>query len=193
MQKPEGYESTQAFTGDFETLEPGGYVCRIRQATESQTSGGSPLLIVLFDIDEGPHKGYYQRTFDRKKASGQDAKWTGTYRQLTEGKSLPFFKGMIAGIESSNNGYKWDWKEAALKGKVFGGVFGEEEYRKNNGDIGVSVKCTQIRSVEAIRKGIEIPKRRTVKDDGYKPTPAETDSTGTGFYVLNEDDADLPF
>jgi hypothetical protein len=55
------------------------------------------------------------------------------------------------------------------------------------------VKCTQIRSVEAIRKGIEIPKRRTVKDDGYKPTPAETDSTGTGFYVLNEDDADLPF
>lgn len=31
-------------------------------------------------------------------------------------------------IESSNQGYKWDWNESSLRGKLFGGVFGEKEY-----------------------------------------------------------------
>lgn len=192
MQKPNGYEQAQAFTGEFETLSPGGYVCRIKQATESSTPNGAALLIILFDIDEGPHKGFYQRQFDRKKAAGQDAKWTGAYRQLTEGKSLPFFKGVITAIEDSNSGFKWDWNEVALKGKLFGGVFGEEEFLKTNGDIGVSVKCTQVRSVESVRKGVEIPKRRTVKTDSNQPA-LSTEPVGAGFYGLNENDEDLPF
>ena len=188
---PSRYDQAQAFTGEYESIAPGGYICRIRQATESTTPNGASVLILLFDIDEGPQKGFYQRTFDRKKNGGQDAKWTGTYRQLTDGKSLSFFKGVITAIEESNN-FKWNWNESSLKGKLFGGVFGEEEYRKTNGDVGISVKCTQIRSVDAIRKGVDVPKRKALKEDAYTATPP-TNQEGSGFYQLNEDDEDLPF
>lgn len=158
MRKPEGYESATAFTGEFETLPAGGYVCRIIKATVEQTKESmKDVLIILFDIAEGEYKDFYKKQFDRKKADNPDAKWQGIYRQLTEGKSLSFFKGMITAIENSNPGYIWDFDETKLKGKLFGGVFGQEEYKGNDGNIKLSTKCRIIRSVEQIQKGVDIP------------------------------------
>ena len=64
---------------------------------------------------------------------------------------MRFFKGFISVIESSNSGFKWDWDEKKLVGKLFGGVFGEEEYEGTDGEIRTSVKCKQIRSADKIR------------------------------------------
>jgi hypothetical protein len=165
MQKPQGYDETEVFT-EYKTIPPGGYICRINGAKIEKTQQSQKeVLILAFDIAEGEYKDYYSEQFIRKSANAtSEVKWPGTYRQLTEGKSLPFFKGLITAIENSNPGYTWNWDEKTLKGKLFGGVFGQEEYQKqNNGGIGISTKCQQIRSVEQIRKGVEIPQIKRLK------------------------------
>lgn len=157
MNKPAEWDNTEAFTGEFKILPPGGHICKIKQATIDTTQTGKEVLIILFDIAEGEFANYYGEQFTKKTENNPDAKWQGVYRQLTEGNSLKFFKGMIQAIENSNNGYKWNWDEKTLKGKLFGGVFGQEEYINNNNELKLSTKCRFIRSVEQIRKGVDAP------------------------------------
>ena len=175
MNKPTGYDETQAFTGQFEELAPGGYICRIRRAREEMSRAGRPMLRVFFDIDEGERKGFYQRTFDRQSGNYDNASWKGTYSQLTDGNSVAFFKGMITAIEESNPGYTFNWDEETLKGRLFGGVFGREEYIGSDGKARMITKCLSIRSVAAVRAGIEPPKDKMLPSspapqDGFTPT-----------------------
>ncbi len=177
MNRPTGYDEATAFTGEeFESISLGGHVCIIKQAKIEQTKKtNKDVLIILFDIYEGEQKDFYKRLFDRKKEGNADAKWQGVYRQLTDGNSLPFFKGMITAIENSNSGYKWNWDESTLKGKLFGGVFGQEEYQGNDGKIKLSTKCRFIRSVEQIRKGVEVPeiKKLAGNSTNYSAPPSD--------------------
>jgi hypothetical protein len=193
MQKPNGYDDTQAFTGEFETLKPGGYICKIIQAKEDTTSTGKPVLIIIFDIAEGEYKEIFKRRFDAAKKRNADAKWKGIFRQLTEGNSTKFFKGMLTSIEESNPGYKFNFDENTLKGKLFGGIFGREQYQKNNGDYAWDTKCQSVRSIATIRKGaFEIPA------DKYAVKPSadsvyKTPTSASDFTDLQDDDGDLPF
>jgi hypothetical protein len=195
MQKPEGYDETRAFTGDFEILPLGGHICFVKQAKLDKTKMGKDVLILLFDIFEGEHKDFYKRDFERRKENNAEAKWPAVYRQLTEGKSLSFFKGMITAIENSNGSYKWNWDESTLKGKLFGGVFGQEEYEANDGNVKLSTKCRWIRSVEQIRKGVEVPEIKRLAGKNDTSTRGQQDN-GTlpdgNFYSMTDDD-DLPF
>ncbi|MFA5099484.1 MAG: hypothetical protein WC547_01185 [Candidatus Omnitrophota bacterium] len=191
--KPEGYDSATAYTGEFETLEPGGYVCVIKQAEDTLTAKGIKMLTISFDIAEGESKGFYERQWE-SNASNAARKWRGTYNQITDGKSVPFFKGMITSIEESNNGYKWNWDEASLKGKLFGGVFGREQYRKNDGSVGMVTKCIAIRSVKTVRDGIEPPADKLLPPvtDAYgMPPPLASVPTAKWESVASDDD--LPF
>lgn len=188
MRKYENFDKVEAYTGEYEKLEPGGYVCKILQVKAEESDGTKnydTLLRIGFDIAEGEHKDYYRRQFDRKKQSNPDAKWPGMYYQTVKGDDLGYFKGFITSIEKSNPGYKWDWDEQKLKGKLFGGVFGEEEYKANDGSIKTSVKCRFVRSVDAIRNGdYVVPEKKTLakptKDVGGSPS-------------LDDDSDDLPF
>ena len=165
MQKPSEWESTQAATGDFKSVTPGGHICKIISARVEQTSQGKEVLVIAFDIVEGADKNFYTDLYDKAVITNKDAKWQGTYRQLTQGDSLKFFKGLITAIENSNSGYKWDFNEASLKGKLFGGVFGQEEWVNNKGEVKLSTKCRWIRSVEQVRKGVDVPEIKRVKRD----------------------------
>lgn len=166
MNKPQGFDESVAFTGEFESIAPGGKICVIKSAVVQQTTTGKETLVILFDIADGESKGFYQRKFDEAKKSNADAKWQGVYRQLTEGNSLPFFKGLITAIENSNSGFKWDFDESKLKGKLFGGIFGQEEYEKN-GEVKLATKCMQIRSVDVIKKGVEAPAIKKLANAPY--------------------------
>lgn len=160
MIKPTDWDTTEAFTGEFKTLKPGGYICKILGAKTETTRTGKEQLILMFDIAEGEFKGFYKEQHEKKFATNPNAQWLGVYRQLTGGeseKTNPFFKGMIYSIEASNNGYIWNWQEQSLKGKLFGGVFGQEEYLNNSNEKKVATKLMYIRSVEQIRNGVEIP------------------------------------
>lgn len=178
MIKPHEWDTTEAFTGDFKTVTPGGHICKIMNAKEDVTSTGKQVLVIMYDIVEGDCKGYYADDFKRKYESNPEAKWQGTYRQLTDGNSLKFFKGMITAIENSNPGYKFNFDESTLKGKLFGGVFGQEEYINQNQEVKLSTKLRFIRSVEQVRKGVEVPDIKRLKGTGSN-SPA--DSMGSSF------------
>lgn len=183
MKKYDDYDKAEAFTGEYEMLEPGGYVCRILKVAAEETNYGG-LLRIAFDIEEGEHKGYYKRLFDRKKESNPDAKWSGMYYQtIKNSEDMKYFKGFMVAIENSNLGFKWDWNEKNLVGKLFGGVFGQEEYKSNNGKIKLSTKCRFVRTIEQIKKDVNIPEIKRLTN--------EVPSTGHDY--MEENDDDLPF
>jgi hypothetical protein len=159
MNKPQDWDKTEAFTGEFKNITPGGHICKIVDAYESTTQSGKAQLIIEFDIAAGEFKDFYKEQHERRLTANAEAKWQGIYRQLTGGEigqTNPYFKGVITAIEESNKGYKWNWDEKTLVGKLFGGVFGQEEYETDKG-IKLATKCFWIRSVEAVKKGIEPP------------------------------------
>lgn len=189
MEKIEGYEEAQALTGEYETLKAGGYICKIINAKEEKSKRTEKRMLVLeIDIDEGEHKGYYQRRFDEamKNASpDKPAKWTGIYRQMLEGeKAIGFLKGLMTSLEASNQGFKWNWDEKKLIGLRCGAIFGEEEYEKLGGGIGTTTKIKFIRTVKAIQEG------------NYKiPELKKLPQRGEAFedFMSSTSDEDLPF
>ncbi len=156
MKKYEGYDSVEPFMGEFEKLHPGGYVCVILKVSVEEKNYGH-LMRIAFDIDNGPYEGYYDRMFKRRKENSKEAKWPGMYYQTIKEDSLQYFKGFMKAIEASNPGFEWDWDEKKLAGKLFGGVFGEEEYLGKDDKVRTSVKCMYVRSVEQIKAGVKIP------------------------------------
>lgn len=163
INKVNNWENIVASGGDFETLAPGGYICKILDVIfESKSYGG--LLRISFDIAEGENQGFYLKRYKELKASNPEAKWTGMLYQTIINDKPQFFKGFITAIENSNNGYKWNWDEQSLKNLLFGGLFGEEEYYGNDGKVKTSVKCMQVRSVDKIRSNeFKIPEKKIVQ------------------------------
>ena len=196
MKRYDGYEQAEAFTGNFERLEPGGYICQILDVKAEEKDYGT-LLRVAFDIAEGDNKGYFRQLFDKRKESYDNPKWPngGMYYQTVKSDDLRFFKGFITAIEESNSGYKWNWDENTLKGKVFGGIFGEEEYENNNGEIKAAIKCRWVRSADKVRSGdFEIPEKKALNNHS-QPNNTNMSAANDFYNTLAEgaDDGDLPF
>ena len=95
----------------------------------------------------------------------------------------------------SNKGYQFDDRNVqGLVGKYFGVVLGEEEYWKNNGDIGKKLYVAQVRSYKAIRNGdFKIPELK--KLDGQAPRAAQpARPVPVGFSDIgDDDDGEIPF
>jgi hypothetical protein len=160
MNKPAGFDEAETY-GEFKTIAPGGHICVIKKAEVTLSQSGREMMVVYFDVAEGESAGFYMEQYNQKVKNNPNYTYKGVYRQLTTGNSLPFFKGMLADIEKSNPGYTWNWDEKTLKGKLFGGVFGQEEYKGQDGTVKLSTKIRFIRSVDDIRKGVEVPKIKT--------------------------------
>ncbi len=176
MNKPQGYDEAQSYTGDFEQLKLGGHVCKIIGVKIEYTPNtNAEVLILALDIAEGEQAGYYQKQFDEAKKKDPQTKWKCTYRQFTQGNSTPYFKGMIENIEKSNAGYNFEstgFNEQTLVGKLIGGVFGREQYQAQDGKLKFATKCRSLRTVEAVRNGIEAPEDKlleTQNNDYFSP------------------------
>lgn len=173
--RPNDWDTAQAYTGEGQTLAPGGHIVRIMGMRQETSKNNKPMIVAAFDIAEGSeYDGFYKRQHEAKKKFDPAAKWTGVIRYMLhnkDGGTNCWFKGFIGALEESNPGYKWNWDERSVAGKMCGMVFGEEEYRKQDGSIGVSVKAQQARSVQAIRDGVAVPEKKTLKDEpqGYAP------------------------
>lgn len=199
MKPIEGWKEAPAYTGEFEVLPAGKYVCQIVQVNVAQDQKGREQMILLFDIIEGEQKGYYDRMFQAaKKNNASQAKWKGVFRQFTQGNSLPFFKGIITSIEKSNPGYQWNWDEKSLVKKKFGGIFGREEFLTNDGKKKMATKCVQIRSLDGL-KDAEVPEDKHLPENvapqqaqGY---PYINNGIGDGFMNIPDgvEDEGLPF
>lgn len=185
MEKINGYDEAQALTGEFETLDAGGYICIIKGAKEEMSSTNKKMLTIAFDIAEGEKAGFYQRKFDEDTRI--DKKWQGTYRQMLEGeKAAGYLKGLMTSLEASNSNFKWNWDEKKLIGLKFGGIFGREEYERMDGSRGFSTKLRFVRSVEKIKNGdFKIPEDKLL----FKNDSNMFDAS----FAAAADTDDLPF
>lgn len=127
-----------------ERLKLGGHICKILETSiETITSkkDGRTFNMLKLKIDiEAPDEqaGFYQRKFvEDAKTDALNAKWKGYHRLTIPDNSSEEFakknwKTFLTSIEESNAGVKINgsagFDENILVGKVFGGVFGLEEF-----------------------------------------------------------------
>ena len=171
MKRFSGYEEAQ--TNEFENkerLKLGPHYCKIMKAEvlELKTKEGKPFeqLLLTIDIAEPDEQaGFYNRRFaEDANKDAIKAKWKGTYKlTIPEDNSEDFiknnFKTLTTSIEKSNPGYKWNWEENTLVGKIFCGVFGLEEFQNDEGNVISFTRCRFVRSTENMDK-IPVPKVR---------------------------------
>ena len=137
MKQYKGYGRMEQ--AEYEALPKGAYVIKILNAKEEANSNGKGThLKVSFDIAEGEYSGFYKKLFDND--TREDKKWpvdANVYLTCPDDNSEQFivdnFNKFITAVEDSNEGYKWNWKEASLKDKLVGAKFyiEQSEYNSN--------------------------------------------------------------
>ena len=143
--------------GDFKRLPAGIYLAKI---TDVQDKADREYLEIRCEIAKGEYEGY----FGALVAAG--LRDSSTHIRSYKTSALPFFKAFITAVEKSNPGYKWDWDERKLIGKYAIAVFGEEEYLDKDGNVKVSVKLQEYRSIEAYKEGkVKVPPLKKLPED----------------------------
>lgn len=168
MQKPQGYDTTEAKQGggEFPKVPAGAYILGIISAEETKSKKGNPMLKLRMDIAEGEFYRFYTKLSEKL---GKDIYLD--YYQLTGGEHLPFFKWAIEMIEKSNVGFKFGFDEKALINKKVGANLYEEEY-ESNGEIRTSLKVGYLATIEDVRKGLELLPKKLLS--GKKISSPET-------------------
>lgn len=175
IKKFNDYDNIQVNNSNFKSIVPGGYICKVVSARVEDFSSCS-ILKVAFDIVEGEFAQYYTQRFNYAKSQNPNAKWGGVFDVFIpkddgsekDGYTKQAFKRFTTSIERSNQGYVWNWDENTLKGKLFGGVFGREQFKASDGSLKFTTKCRFANSVDTIRKGeFKIPQDKLVKDNVY--------------------------
>lgn len=190
------YQKAQPYTQQ-ERLPVGGYVIEIKNVEYKENDWGD-TIILFFDITEGEYKGFYAQNY--KNQTSEDKKWKGTYRlpvPKDDGSEqdewrMRRFKTVMDAFEDSNHGYRWNWDEQTLRGKVVGALFNNKEY-DFNGRHGFFTNCHSLINVERIRNGdFKIPDDTLLKPSAFSQTGPVTDPDG---FVNIPDGADeeLPF
>lgn len=130
--------------GDVERLKIGGHICKIlgveiEEITSKKDGKKYNILKIKFDLEQPDEQaGFYQRKYsEASKKDSDTAKWKGYYKVSIPTKDSADFiktnwKTFLTSVEKSNPGVKIDgangFDENILVGKLFGGVFGLEEY-----------------------------------------------------------------
>ena len=160
------WETTEAKEfGDFETLELGGHEVVIMNAEEytSVITGNTSLKISVDIAGNDKQKGFFKKQYDENKDANK--KWSSVatkYLSLKD-EQIAYLKGFITALEKSNNNFKFDtngtWEQ--LKNLKVAGVFGLEEYEKEDKTIGTAIKLVQFRSLDKLSE-IKIPKVKKI-------------------------------
>ena len=199
MKKYEGYEAKKA-ASVTDALPAGGYVAKILKAEVAEYSWGD-VLIISFDIAEGDYKGHFRKRWDADANSDFGQKWKGNFRLNIPSEKSKYpdsdkraFNNMCWAVEESNPGYKWNWKEETLKGKMIGVLFRNREWEKD-GNTGWTTECCTVVSVDEIRSGaFSIPKDKKLKASGTSTSAsAEEVREAAQAAVETIDDDEVPF
>lgn len=168
MNRVENWDNVQPIRGGFQMLPAGAYKVRVIAAKGEVSKAGNEMLVLALDIAEGPYKNYYFKAFSFKKRIYPDAKWGCNYYQLTDKDeaSVGRYRGLISVFEECNEGFHWDFDEGALKDKVAGCIFREEEYLGTDNRVHTMTKPWQIIPISDIRKS-SIPEKKTLSPEGY--------------------------
>ena len=186
------YEQTKAYT-DAEMLPKGAYVVKIMGATVEENSNGQYIKIGC-DIAEGEFKDFYANQY--KQDQREDKKWKCNYLlnvpkddgTQEDGWTKRKFKTFTEALEDSNEGYHFDWDEKKFKGKHIGGLFNEQEFVKNDGSVGKTVKIGKVISVQALKEG-----KYKMPEDKILTTTNKNSSSDTFMNLPDSIEEELPF
>lgn len=207
IRKPQNWENVQAIA-ERKALPADGYIVKIIAAkvTTYEYNGNSfDKLEVAFDINDGEYKGFYQQDFDSQQR--EDKRWKGVKRfnvptddgSDADALSQRILKGATEALEDSNPGYRWDWDETKLKGKIVGCIFRLEEWAMN-GKKGWKAQPFKFVPAEDIKSGnFKQPKFKAHKDfpqdtpDNYQNSMDTASDIKDRFEELDINEGDLPF
>ncbi len=202
IRKPKGYDEAPAYTGESVQLPKGKYECIIKQVATQTARNGEEQFVILFDIDAGEQKGFFQKLYDADRAQDpKGAKWRGVYKQFMDGRGTPWLKGIITSIERSNNfTFQWDREgnEKMLQGKRFGGVFRRRQFEASDGSRPIVTELYRIRSVAGLKEA-EVPEDDLLPEAPIAPDPAKAapvpSAVGDGFMNIPDgvEDEGIPF
>jgi len=194
MKKPNDFDTAEARV-TFTPISLGGHVAIIKNAEETISSNGNPMLKIAFDFDKSDEQaGYFMDRY--KNNDNEDKKWPWQafmyiVSEDAQGNTTKNFKNFCNDIEASNPGFSIKWGEnfgAQFNGKKIGVVFGEEEYINNNGDLAISIKFKWTCAV-ANAKNQKIP---AIKKVAVQALP--TTDKAEGFREIKDIDAEeIPF
>lgn len=172
----------------------GGYECEIQVIRINGTDSSGRVIdyikekqyvVPIFDVIAGEHAGRYSDEYwlDPSRDWGHRFYWSW--------KNMGAFKNVINCFDESNPGFdamaaftadNWD----LFKGKKIGLVFGEEEYRANDGSIKTRLTLPSVRSIQAIREGrYKVPELKRL--EGAAPSTAAPADAASSIYN------DVPF
>ena len=192
MKAFEGFKSEATSGGKYPMLPAGPYVARIINV---KIDGEEPdqSLILRLDIAEGEYEGYYTKRYkaeDSKTNSKYPTRYKGDLRIRIPNKDNPRalypesdirrFNDAIYRIETSNPGYRWDWNENGLIGKIVGvnvreGMYNDSAY----------TKPYRLEIADDVRRGIVQPMEPMAqRGDAYE---------APGQQYTKVEDPDLPF
>ena len=209
-----GYKETEVRDfGPSEKVELGGHICKVlgvetKTITSKKTGTVYNKLDVKFDLEE-PDKqaGFYNRKFaEAAKQDALKAKWKGIYSlTIPDASSTDFvksnWKAFLTSIEKSNPGVILDgekgFEESVLVGKLFGGVFGLEEFTLPDGKL---ITFTRIRFARSTDKIEETPIPKVKLLDGtyvdyeqYKNGEVNNENNSSNDDLGTIESDDLPF
>lgn len=180
---PSNFESIKPQDDIRRRIVPGGYIAQIKGYEDVEANTYIKLYI---DIIGGDFDGYFTSEYKRNKDYNAKAKWSngGTIYRSYSTKALPFFKGMITAIETSNDGYKFNPDDLdGLKNKLVGVIYGEEEYIGQDGQVKISCKPRYVCGVSVIEVGeYKVPECKKLQTE---PQPQQD--------YTDYDDTQLPF
>lgn len=186
MREPKGYKDAQSYTDGFK-LPAGGYVVKIISAEGGQYSDGNEFLEIKFDIAEGEYRGFYQKqyenqTFEPKKYKGtMKINWPNDDGSDQDERKNRQLKSNMNAIEDSNEGFRWDWDEKKLVGKIVGLLFCDAEYNVN-GNRGWWTKPKWFISADRIREGkFTTPKSEPLREE------SQTSGKFSGFVPVDDE------
>lgn len=185
--KPFAGFKSEASNGKVPPLPAGPYVAKIINTKIEQGQWGDSLILRL-DVAEGPLEGYWTKRYKRENASGRyEAKYKGDFRIRipVEGdeyydSNLRKFNDAMFRIEQSNPGYRWDWDETGLIGKIVGINMQDAEY---NGSAFTRIGRLEI--AQDVRAGIVQP---MTPKDGFVPHQNEPNTVPAGYTQVEPDD-----
>ena len=174
--------------GEFKNPTAGGYAAKIIGVEDNEDR---EFLLITWDFADGEFKG---TNADYNKRLGYFPHHAKTVRSYKD-TALPFFKGFKTAVEKSNPGYTFRNDPQSLVGKFCGVVLGEEEYQKNNGNIGTRLYVDQVRSGQAIREGdFKVPELKKLTPQDSTPSYIQqAPAAGNDYQLLADEDAQLPF
>lgn len=180
MKKIKNWVLIEEADGDFERLEPGGYVVRI---TDVEDHPSEEYLEVVWDVAEGEHAGFYGDEWGRTHPFAHNDRW------YYNDKAEKFFKSKLVALEQSNRGRFSieQWQTACDERQFVGlevGMVLQKLLRTNrDGKDTDFLEVVKVTASQDIRNGdYKLPEPRDLRKQKDEPVTAEP-----GYYD------DLPF